>query len=92
MIKSFAHKGLEDYFYEGSTRGIQARHADRLARILDRLDAAEAVSDMDYPGSALHPLKGDLKGFWSVKVSGNWRIIFRFENGDAYIVDYLDYH
>ncbi len=92
MIKSFAHKGLEDFFYDGTTRGIQARHADRLGRILDRLDAAEDVHDMGYPGSALHPLKGELKGFWSVKVSGNWRVIFRFEDGNAFVVDYLDYH
>ncbi|MDP3428330.1 MAG: type II toxin-antitoxin system RelE/ParE family toxin [Humidesulfovibrio sp.] len=92
MIKSFAHKGLEEYFYDGTTRGIQARHADKLARILDRLDAAEDAHDMGYPGSALHPLKGGLKGFWSVKVSGNWRVIFRFEDGNAFVVDYLDYH
>jgi toxin HigB-1 len=92
MIKSFAHKGLEDFFYAGTTRGIQARHADKLARILDRLDAAQAVADMGYPGSGLHPLKGQRKGFWSVTVCGNWRVVFRFDNGDAYIVDYLDYH
>lgn len=92
MIQSFSHKGLEDFFYDGTTRGIQARHADRLARILDRLDAAEDVQDMGYPGSGLHPLKGELKGFWSVKVSGNWRVVFRFEDGNAFVVDYLDYH
>jgi len=92
MIQSFSHKGLEDFFYEGTTRGIQARHADRLARILDRLDAAEEVQDMGYPGSGLHPLKGGLKGLWSVKVSGNWRVVFRFEDGNAFVVDYLDYH
>ncbi|MHC1753603.1 type II toxin-antitoxin system RelE/ParE family toxin [Humidesulfovibrio sp.] len=92
MIQSFSHKGLEDFFYDGTTRGIQVRHADRLARILDRLDAAEDVQDMGYPGSGLHPLKGELKGFWSVKVSGNWRVVFRFEDGNAFVVDYLDYH
>lgn len=92
MIKSFAHKGLEDFFYDGTTRGIQARHADRLGRILDRLNAAEEVRDMGYPGSGLHPLKGSLKGFWSVTVSGNWRVVFKFEDGDAHVVDYLDYH
>lgn len=92
MIKSFAHKGLEDFFYDGTTRGVQPRHADRLGRILDRLDAAEDVQDMGYPGSGLHPLKGSLKGYWSVKVSGNWRLVFRFEDGNAFVVDYLDYH
>ncbi len=92
MIKSFAHKGLEEFFYEGTTRGIQAVHSSRLARILDRLDAAQDVGDMDYPGSALHPLKGNLKGHWSVKVSGNWRVTFRFEDGNAHVVDYQDYH
>jgi proteic killer suppression protein len=92
MIQSFSHKGLEDFFHDGSTRGIQPRHADRLARILDRLDAAEAVQDMNYPGSGLHPLKGGRKGLWSVKVSGNWRVVFRFEDGNAFVVDYLDYH
>ena len=92
MIKSFARKGLEEFFYDGTTRGIQAKHADKLGRILDRLDADEDAQDMGYPGSALHPLKGELKGLWSVKVSGNWRVIFRFEDGNAFVVDYLDYH
>jgi proteic killer suppression protein len=92
VIKSFAHKGLEDLFYKGSTKGIQPRQADKLRRLLDRLDAAGVVQDMDYPGSALHQLKGDLKHHWSVKVSGNWRVTFRFENGDAYVVNYQDYH
>jgi proteic killer suppression protein len=92
VIKSFAHKGLEDLFYKGSTKGIQTQHADKLRRLLDRLDAAGVVQDMDYPGSGLHQLKGDLKHHWSVKVSGNWRLTIRFENGDAYIVNYQDYH
>ena len=69
MIKSFAHKGLEGFFYEGTTKGIQAKHADRLRRRLDRLDMAGAVKDMEVAGYDLHPLKGDLKGHWSVKVS-----------------------
>lgn len=60
--------------------------------MLDRLDNASVVQDMDAPGYALHPLKGDLKGYWSVKVSGNWRLTFRFEDGNAYVVDYQDYH
>jgi proteic killer suppression protein len=92
MITSFTHKGLEDFFYDGSKRGIQPRHAQKLEDILDRLDAAHRVEDMRYPGSDLHPLKGDLAGYWAVKVSGNWRIIFRFGDGNASHVDYRDYH
>ncbi len=92
MIKTFSHKGLEDFFYDEIKKGIQAIHAQKLADILDRLDAAEEIRDMNYPGSDLHPLKGKLKGRWSVKVSGNWRVIFRFEEGNAYDVDYMDYH
>jgi proteic killer suppression protein len=92
MIKSFAHKGLEDFFYDGTLKGIQAKHAPRLRLILDLLDSAEASEQMNFPGSVLHPLKGSLKGHWSVRVSGNWRVTFRFENGDAYIVNYQDYH
>ncbi len=92
MITSFAHKGLEDFFYDGSKRGIQPRHAQRLADILDRLDAAQHVSDMRYPGSDLHPLQGTLAGYWAVRVSGNWRVIFCFEAGNAFSVNYVDYH
>lgn len=92
VIKSFRHKGLERLFNDGSKKGIQPQHAEKLTDILDRLDAAAAVGDMDYPGSGLHPLKGPRSGEWAVKVSGNWRVVFRFEDGDAYVVDYLDYH
>ena len=92
MITSFAHKGLEDFFYDGSKRGIRPRHARKLADILDRLDAAHHVEDMRYPGSDLHSLHGDLAGYWAVKVSGNWRVIFRFAEGQASHVNYVDYH
>lgn len=92
MIKSFAHKGLQRLFDEGSARGVQAKHSQKLLDILDLLDAAADVQDVNFSGSGLHPLKGERKGFWSVKVSGNWRVIFRFEHGDAYEVNYLDYH
>lgn len=92
MIKSFVHKGLEKYYLTGSTKGIQAHHAPKLQLILDLLDAAADVSHMAFPGSRLHPLQGTLRGHWSVTVSGNWRITFRFENGDAHIVNYQDYH
>lgn len=86
------HKGLERFFRTGSTSGIQAKHDKRLRQILALLDEAISIRDMDAPGLRLHPLKGDLKGLWSVTVQANWRNTFRFENGDAYIVDYQDYH
>ena len=92
MIKSFKHKGLEDFFYTGSKRGIKPEHANRLERILDRLNAASEIKDMNYPGSFFHQLSGDKKGLYEVKVSGNWRIFFEFIDGDADIVDYDDYH
>lgn len=92
MIKTWAHKGLRKFFETASTAGIQAKHAARLHNILGVLDRAKQVQDMGLPGFYLHPLKGDKKGFWSVRVSGNWRVIFRFEGGHAYVVDYVDYH
>ena len=92
MIKSFKHKGLEDFFYKGSKKGINPSHAQRLSRILDRLNAACEIKDMNYPGSFLHSLSGDKKGLHAVKVSGNWRVFFKFADGDAYIVNYDDYH
>jgi len=92
MIKKFSHKGLEDFFYDEINKGIQAIHAQKLADILDRLDAAENIKDMKFPGSDLHQLKGTMKGRWAVKVSGNWRVVFKFEEGNTYDVDYVDYH
>lgn len=92
MIKSFKHKGLEDFFYTGVKRGIKPEHASRLERILDRLNAANEIKDMNYPGSFLHQLSGDKKGFYAIKVSGNWRVLFQFFEGEAYLVDYDDYH
>jgi proteic killer suppression protein len=92
LIKSFQHKGLENFFYEGSKKGIQPKHAAKLAKILDRLDASGVVEDMRFPGSDLHPLQGELKGFWAVNVSGNWRLVFAFHEGNAFAVDYVDYH
>ena len=92
MIKSFKYKGLENFFYTGTKKGIKLEHSDRLWRILDRLNASNDINDMNYPGSYLHQLKGDKEGQYSVRVSGNWRVFFEFINGDAYIVDYDDYH
>jgi proteic killer suppression protein len=92
VIKSFRHKGLRKFFETGKTSGIQAAHSNKIGRILDRLNAATDLSDMNAPGYDFHPLKGDLKGYYSVHVNGNWTIIFRFENGEARDVDLLDYH
>lgn len=92
MIKSFRHKGMEQFYERGSTRGIQASPVPKLRRQLARLDAAALPQDMNIPGWDLHPLKGDLKGHWSVKVNGNWRLTFMFDDGDAVLVNYQDYH
>jgi toxin HigB-1 len=81
-----------NHMHSGSKKGIRSKHSNRLARILDRLNAASDIKDMNYPGSFLHQLSGDKKGFHSVRVSGNWRIFFQFIDGDAYVVDYDDYH
>jgi len=92
MIKSFKHKGLQVFFETGSKKGIIPEHADKVARMLDRLDASVRPNDMNLPGYKLHKLTGTEEGTWSVWVSGNWRITFRFEGEDAILVDYRDYH
>lgn len=92
MIRGFAHKGLERFFVTGSQAGIQPRHANRLRLILAQLHQARVISDMDIPTLRLHELKGTRSGTWAVTVQANWRITFRFENGDAEVVDYEDYH
>ena len=92
MILSFKHKGLKQLFEEDDTRKVKQDHVKRLARILAALDAAGSPEQLDAPGWGLHKLKGELKEFYAVKVSGNWRVIFRFEDGDVLDVDYLDYH
>ena len=92
MIHGFKHKGLAKFFQTGSKSGIQAQHAERLALILGRLSAATSPKDIGLPGLELHPLKGDRKGVWAVKVSGNWRVTFLFVEKDADDVDYEDYH
>lgn len=92
MIISFIHKGLERFYKTGKSSGIQAKHAKRLRLILTNLDQAESPNDMDLPGLCLHELKGSRKNIWSVSVSGNWRVTFRFIGRDAEIVNYEDYH
>jgi len=92
VLKSFRHKGIERFFLRGSKRGIQPEHAARLSRQLQRLDIARQPQDMNLPGWQLHGLKGELAGHWSVAVSGNWRLTFRFDGEDAVLVDYQDYH
>ena len=92
MITSFIHKGLERFYNTGNTSGVQAKHVKRLRLILTNLDQAENPNDMDLPGLRLHQLKGGRKGIWSVTVSGNWRVTFRFEGRDAEKVNYEDYH
>ncbi|WP_410374374.1 type II toxin-antitoxin system RelE/ParE family toxin [Alloalcanivorax profundimaris] len=92
MIKSFRHKGLKRFYATGSTSGIQSDHAGKLRMQLAALDTATSVEDMDIPGFRLHPLKGKDKGRWSIRVNGNWRVTFKFQDGNVYILDYEDYH
>jgi proteic killer suppression protein len=91
-ILSFRHKGLERFFLHGTTAGIQAKHASRLRLVLGRLNVAIEPRDMALPGLDLHPLRGDRKGSWTVRVSGNWRLTFKFSGPDVEDVDYEDYH
>ncbi len=84
--------GLERFYRSGTTKGIQAKHANKLRMQLAALDTAFNIDDMDIPGYRLHSLKGDLKGLWSITVNGNWRITFEFIEGNVYIVNYEDYH
>jgi toxin HigB-1 len=92
VIKSFRHKGLEKLYETGSTAKVQANHANRLRMQLAALDTAQSIEDMDVPGFRLHLLKGKAKGRWSIWVNGNWRITFEFRDGNAYVLDYEDYH
>ena len=92
MIRGFRHRGLKRLCEKGDRRRLRADHVAKIERIIARLDEADEVGNMDLPGFGLHPLKGDLAGFWSVTVRANWRIIFRFEGGHAYDVDLTDYH
>ena len=92
MIRSFRHKGIEQFFETGSKAGIQPKHAEKLRKQLFALDNARTPKDMNAPGWRLHALRGDLQGHWSVDVSGSWRLTFTFDGEDAVLVDYQDYH
>lgn len=92
MIESFRHKGLKDFWEKGSRKGISPALVPRIERILDALDAVTDIAQLNLPGFNLHQLKGDRKGEWSIWVSGNYRITFRFTQGDACDVNLEDYH
>jgi len=92
MIVSFSHMGLERFFKTGSKSGIQVKHSAKLRIILEHLNTAANIGDINFPNSGLHQLKGSKKGLWALKVNGNWRITFKFENANVSIVDYVDYH
>lgn len=92
MILSFRHKGLQALYERDLVRGVQAAHAPKLRRILSALDVASQPRDLDIPGFRMHELHGRLGGHWSIWVNGNWRVTFRFIDGDVEVVDYQDYH
>ena len=92
MIRSFRHRGLKRLYERGDPGRIGADLLDRVTLALADLDAASKPRELDLPGYRLHPLKGNLKGVWSISISGNWRLVFRFEDGDAHDVDLIDYH
>ena len=92
MIKSFRHKGLQQFFETGNKSGIQAAHSSKLRLQLAALNQATKPEDLSAPGWKLHPLRGALKGHWAITVNGNWRVVFTFEGNDAVLVNYLDYH
>ena len=92
MIQTFRHRGLKRLHERGDASKLRADQAERIGVALADLNAARTPQDLDLPGYRLHPLKGDLKGFWSIWISANWRIIFRLEDGDAFDVDLVDYH
>jgi toxin HigB-1 len=92
VLRAIRHKGLKRLYEQDDPRGVVAEHTEKLRDVLARLDAAQSIKDMDVPGFRLHPLKGDLKGYYAVTVRAHWRVIFRFADGDAFDVDYVDYH
>ena len=92
-VRSFRHRGLERFYGQGDSKGLRPEQVSKLKNMLTLLDQAGQPKDMGvYPGWRLHPLKGSLKGFWGLTVTGNWRLVFRMQDGDAYDVDLIDYH
>ena len=91
IIRSFKHRGLKRLYERGNRSGIRPDLLETVERILTVLDAATTAQALDIPRYRLHPLKGELKGFWSVTVRANWRIVFRFEGTDAFDVELIDY-
>jgi proteic killer suppression protein len=91
-IKSFRHKGSRRFFETGSVAGLQPTHSKRHRMQLAALDTAQRIEDMNLPGFRLHPLRGTMDGRWAVTVNGNWRMTFEFRDGNAYVLDYEDYH
>ncbi len=92
LLKTFRHKGLERLFEKDDPSGVRADQVRRIKDVLAHLDVARHPNDLNLPGYRLHALRGELKGYWSVTISGNWRITFRLEDGDAFEVDLVDYH
>jgi toxin HigB-1 len=92
MIKGFRHKGLEQFFATGATKGFNAQHVAKLRRLLTALHTAEGPENLRQPSYRLHPLHGDRKGQWAIWVSGNWRLVFEFDGADVVNVDLVDYH
>lgn len=92
MIQSIRHKGLFQYYTEGNSAKLPPQYLRKINRILDQLDAVSSVDDIQVMGSGIHKLTGDLVDFWSIKVTPNYRIVFRFEGGDIHDIDFLDYH
>ena len=92
MVRTFRHRGLKRLFQRNDTSGLSAEQVSRIEDVLAHLDSATRPADLDLPGYRLHRLKGNLKGYWSVTISANWRIVFRVDDGDVYDVDLVDYH
>lgn len=93
MIISFRHKGLRVFYEDGDAKGLPPKQAPKIRRILTAIDEANEPEEIGlFPGWRLHPLRGDMTGYWSVTVTGNWRIVFRFADGNASEMDYVDYH